>query len=386
MSPSLQMRSPPSSDPDALWSARADELTDAGAEGELLVAKARLGFTAMILAAPIVSVIDEPARVEGWVGLIALTVSSLIALLVLLQVRSGWRPKWLGFATSLFDVTMVTLVLASYFVVGTAHMAINARVTYPIYFLAIGASCLRYDRRVCLTTGFAAAVQYSLLVVVAVTRYDLNSVAFSPFPYGMYSSADQIGRVILLLIATVLATTIVDRTERLRVLSTHDGLTGLYNRAYFDERLVEEVLRARRYARPLSLVIIDLDRFKQVNDVHGHLTGDLVLRRFADYLRDAMRRTDTVTRFGGEEFALILPETSVEDAVTKLTDVCAQVNAIVIEAPNGVPVRLTFSAGVAGMPGDGESAESLISRADARLLDAKTNGRNAVMGPRIVLR
>ena len=365
-----------------LWAPRACELTDAGETGELLVARARLAFSALIFVVPLVSVIREPAKAENWVGLAAVFVSTLISLVVLAAVRYGWRPRWLGFATSLYDVTVISLVLGSFFLVGPPYMAANSRVTFEIYFLAIASSALRYDRRVCLITGAAATVQYALIVWITAQRWPVGDAMAMVSPYGTFSAADQVGRIILLLVATVLSMTLVDRTERLRVLSTHDGLTSLYNRAYFDERLEQEVLRARRYKRPLSVVLADLDRFKDVNDHYGHIAGDAVLRRFAELLHDSVRRTDIVARYGGEEFAIILPETTVGGAMGKIAQLCAQMAESTIELPGGARrVRLTFSAGVAGMPGDGDRSETLITHADERLLQAKANGRVCVKGP-----
>jgi diguanylate cyclase (GGDEF)-like protein len=365
-----------------LWAIRDPELTDAGDAGELLVARARLAFAALILAVPLVSLAREPERAEHLVGVVAASLTTALSALVLVAVRRGWRPRWLGFATCLYDVTAVSCVLASFLLVGPPHMAINSRVTFEIYFLALAATCLRYDRRVCMITGLVAAGQYAAIVWFAARHWQLNGPMFAPYPYGMFSAGDQVGRVILLVLATLLSVTLVDRTERLRVLSTHDGLTDLYNRAYFDERIVEEVLRSRRYGHPLSLSLLDVDRFKQVNDVYGHVAGDVMLRRFADILRESVRRTDIVARFGGEEFAIIFPETTGEDALAKLERLRERIEHTPIELPRGgAHLQLTFSAGVSSVSVDGERADELIARADARLLAAKAGGRNRVIGP-----
>ncbi|MDB4899681.1 MAG: diguanylate cyclase [Gemmatimonadetes bacterium] len=366
-----------------LFAARNPVLTDAGAAGELLVARARLLFATLILVVPLVAVVRDPSLPEHWIGTAAATSSVALSTLVLVLVRRGWRPRWLGIVTCLYDVTLVSAVLASFLVVGVPHMAINSRVTFEVYFVALAATCLRYDRRVCMITGIVATVQYVVIVLAANRFFALDSALYAPFPYGTFSLGDQLGRIILLLVMTVLSATLVDRTERLRVLSTHDSLTGLYNRAYFDERLVEELLRARRYGRPISVAIVDIDRFKQVNDQYGHVSGDACLRAFANQLRESVRRTDIVARYGGEEFALILPETTPEDAQAKLDRVREEIHEHTIELPrNGAALKVSFSAGVAGMPTDGERADELVTRADARLLAAKSGGRNRVLGVR----
>lgn len=364
-----------------LWSRRDAELTDAGEAGERLVARARVAISALIVLVPLVSMAQEPELAEHRVGLGAALTSFALSSVVLFAVQRGWRPKWLGFATCLFDVTIVSCVLASFMALGVPHMAINSRVTFEVYFLALAATCLRYDRRICLVTGCVAVAEYALIVWWASSHWSLNDPSFAPYRYGLFSAPDQMGRIILLLVATWLSATLVDRTERLRVLSTHDGLTDLYNRAYFDERLVEELLRARRYARPISVAMLDLDRFKSVNDRFGHVAGDAALRAVATLLRDAVRRTDIVARFGGEEFAIILPETSGEDAQGKIERVRQLIADCEIPLPqNGRTLQLTISAGVAWLPADGDAADDLVARADARLLEAKAAGRNRVSG------
>jgi diguanylate cyclase (GGDEF)-like protein len=365
-----------------LFAPRNAVLTDAGTAGELLVARARLIFSALILSVPLVSVIREPDKLENWLGTGAATASVLLSAAVLMAVRRGWRPPWLGIATCLYDVTMVSCLLASFLAVGRPYMAANSRVTFEVYFVALAATCLRYDRRVCVITGLVAATEYAMLVLVTAHYLSAHGSTADVFAYGTFSVADEMGRIILLLVATLLSAAIVDRVERLRVLSTHDSLTGLYNRAYFDERLYEELLRARRYNRPLSVALVDVDRFKQVNDQYGHMSGDAVLRAFASHLRDSVRRTDIVARYGGEEFGLILPETTGEDARIKVDRVREEMEASAIQLPRlGRVLHLTFSAGVASLPGDGERIEELVLRADARLLAAKGNGRNRVHGP-----
>ena len=364
-----------------MFAPRDLELADAGVDGELLVARARLVLTSLIVVVPLTVMAEGPTQHENLVGLSAAAITLLASVAMLTAVSRGWRPRWLGFATSLYDVSIISGVLASFLLIGPPHMAVNSRTTFEIYFLAIAATCLRYDPRICIITGLVATVQYGAIVTFTAHHWDLNSDAFAPFIYGMFSWSGELGRVILMLCATILSTTIVTRSERLRVLSTHDVLTAAYNRAYFVERLSEELLRCRRYHRPLAVAIIDLDHFKRVNDGWGHVAGDNVLRSVATLFRDDLRRTDIVARYGGEEFALIFPETTGDEAQAKLDRVLAHLRGAPVEIPK-VPggIQVTFSGGVASAPADGEGVEELISCADARLMAAKQGGRDRVVG------
>lgn len=362
-----------------LMAARDPELTDAGVEGELVVARARLVLTALVVAIPLIVMTEGPAQIENWVGLFAASVTLVLSFAVLSAVSRGWRPRWLGFATSLFDVTIVSCVLASFLFIGPPHMAVNSRTTFEIYFLALGATCLRYDQRICLLAGLVATAEYGAIVAFTAHRWELNSDAFAPFQYGTFSWSGSVGRCILLLGMTVLSMTIVRRSERLRVLSTHDVLTSLYNRAYFIERLREELLRAVRYDRPLAVAVIDLDHFKNVNDAWGHSAGDTVLRGVAQLLRSDMRRTDIVARYGGEEFALIFPETTGAEARLKLDRVRQHMSETRFDIPRH-ETSISFSGGVAAAPEDGTDVDGLVALADRRLMYAKHGGRDRVVG------
>jgi diguanylate cyclase (GGDEF)-like protein len=200
--------------------------------------------------------------------------------------------------------------------------------------------------------------------------------------YGSFDWRTQAGRVVVLFIATVLATLIVDRTQKLRQLSTVDRLTGLLNRGYFDERIEEEASRARRYGRPLTVALIDLDRFKQFNDTFGHAAGDDALRTLANVLKLSVRRSDIVARYGGEEFVVLFPETSPQEAIEKLETIRERVATLRIPiARRSVPAQVTLSAGVASWPEDGSAVDEVLFIADERLFAAKRAGRNCIVGP-----
>ncbi len=161
-------------------------------------------------------------------------------------------------------------------------------------------------------------------------------------------------------------------------LSIHDGLTGLYNYREFHRRLTEEAERSRRYGRPFSLLMLDIDHFKIVNDTCGHLAGDEALRNFAALIRREVRPVDQVSRYGGEEFTIILPETTGSGALAVAERMCDIIATHAITVTSGQTVNLTVSIGVSTYPEDAESEEKLIGAADRALYAAKEAGRNRV--------
>jgi diguanylate cyclase (GGDEF)-like protein len=159
----------------------------------------------------------------------------------------------------------------------------------------------------------------------------------------------------------------------------YDELTRLYNFRYFQDRVVSEVRRAARYETPLSLLMIDADDFKAFNDARGHLAGNMALRRLASVLRKAVREVDVATRYGGEEFAILLPSTPKLAALKLGEKLRAAIEKAAIGRDAQRPGRaLTVSIGVASLPGDAASAEELVDRADRALYIAKSMGKNCV--------
>lgn len=157
-----------------------------------------------------------------------------------------------------------------------------------------------------------------------------------------------------------------------------DSLTGIANRRIFDERLDEEIDRARRHKTHLALVLADLDDFKQVNDRHGHQAGDEVLRAAAEVFGGSLRELDLAARFGGEEFALILPGTTRAGARLVAEQVREALARVLVHAADGKPVRVTASFGVAEFPAC-NGIDALVAAADAALYSAKRAGKNRVV-------
>lgn len=163
----------------------------------------------------------------------------------------------------------------------------------------------------------------------------------------------------------------VTGVRNLRHRADHDPLTGLYNRYAFQNQLDEEIRRIDRYGGSFSLIMLDLDYFKTVNDRYGHDVGDQVLRRVSALMQEEVRDPDIITRWGGEEFMILLPETDIDNAIVLAERIRTRIAETDFEGPDGV----TISLGLAGSHA-GESEEMLIRRVDRALYRAKASGRN----------
>ena len=166
-----------------------------------------------------------------------------------------------------------------------------------------------------------------------------------------------------------------DEFKKLQINAATDALTGLYNRRLFDEYCDKELNRAKRYGHQLAIVILDLHKLKEVNDRHGHLQGDQVLQLAATTLRKTMRASDFAFRIGGDEFALLLPQTDPEQAITLCRRIRSQYEIDI--RPLKMEIGVTLDFGVAVHPHDGETKSALMNLADQRLYQLKNSGRAA---------
>jgi two-component system, cell cycle response regulator len=198
------------------------------------------------------------------------------------------------------------------------------------------------------------------------------------------------------LLKTELSPSLLSRTIRyaiersrllneMRSLARHDHLTGLLTRREMDRVLDEELVRSHRYGHPVALILLDLDHFKQVNDSYGHVSGDAALRWVASVVSQSARDTDRAARYGGDELAVLLPETDHVGACVLAERIRARVAATGLELPpdpavTAATISVTLSVGVASLPGATASTPSeFIARADAALYEAKRSGRNQVV-------
>lgn len=173
-------------------------------------------------------------------------------------------------------------------------------------------------------------------------------------------------------------TEVVNYEEQLIEMNRKDALTGIFNRRFFAQKLQEEFIRGRRHNRPLSLIMIDIDHFKQVNDNYGHQVGDEVLKTFSARMQDRIRKTDMLARYGGEEFACLLPETNGESALLLAKDLCH----IVAEETwvcRDVKLQMTISIGIAEGRPEMADSEALLKKADDALYEAKAGRNRAIL-------
>ena len=236
--------------------------------------------------------------------------------------------------------------------------------------------------------ALTAALATALLVSVALARSVLTGVDALRQGATRFAAGELSHRVILVQRDELgeLATTFNAMAEKLEQnqkalyeLATRDGLTGLYNRRTFNALIEDELARARRFKQPVSLLLLDIDHFKHVNDTCGHQAGDAVLKGLGELLGRQARAIDRVCRYGGEEITVILPEADVDTAVDAAERLRAAVEVQPFDVNAGAPLRITVSIGVASFPAHADNPEALVAAADAAMYIAKQSGRNRVI-------
>lgn len=349
-------------------------LLAADAGGARSVASVRVWFILVMAIAPALGfIIQGPdADIEIQLTTIALLLALIYSLIIrTMMEQRDWRPSHAeAYATTTFDLTLISGTLLLLGLVAGPDRVVHSEAVWAVYLLVIMTSALRLDIRICFYAGLLTVIQYlALVAALDLTWQDLML---------NYDRLIQFARITLMLAATALAIGIVNRSRSMMTMSGFDSLTGLANRRYFDQRFKDEMSKAEKLERPLSLVLFDLDHFKRVNDEYGHDVGDGVLLQVADLMRRGSREQDFLARWGGEELAMILPDTDAEVATRvakRLTDMIR--NKVFRSLSSNV--RLTASAGVAERRADCSTAEDLFSLADQRVLQAKAIGRDQVI-------
>ncbi len=220
----------------------------------------------------------------------------------------------------------------------------------------------------------------SLVAVLTAIIYIILSTALMLYFNLWTGIVLEITAILLVFIACYLAKYILKSRdlEYTYALATTDGLTELYNHRYFQEQMLQNIETGKRYERPFSLIMIDIDFFKKFNDTYGHQSGDAVLRQVAQILKKNVRSSDIVCRYGGEEMSIILTNTDNENAIFTAEKICHAVSEHPLKLVNGNDVQVTISLGVSTYPQNGQTPQEMIKYADDCLYIAKQNGRNQV--------
>ena len=362
-----------------LWKTPDGAMLVAGGVGERQVAWVRVLVGSLLLLSPLYRQLFEPFDLKNVLGLFDNLLALAYALVVYFYLRYRPYTSWVGFLTSALDGALVTLLLVLYVTMVSPLEGANDTYNFEVYFLVIMAISLRQDRRICLLAGGLVVLQYGALISYVMTHYDLDAAYRLHPKMGEFNAVYQIRRLVLLSAAVLISFLYMSRSRALVNDAIHDPLTGLLNRGYFDTLFEHEIERARRYSHRFAVVMVDADHFKDINDTIGHTAGDSVLKALGQTLRNGVRDSDTVVRFGGEEFVLLLNQTGAEAAWEKAEALrCAAQNQPVA-APNGIRIALTVSIGVAIYPDDGDKPHVLLACADKRMLSAKHAGRNRVV-------
>jgi len=241
-----------------------------------------------------------------------------------------------------------------------------------------------FTRRVTLT-GLITGIITFITAVIAMFRFVLRPAqqllhSLEAIGYGdmghriKVESTDEFGS--LAVGFNRMAENLERNQTKLAELAIRDSLTGLYNRREFERLLNDEIHRFRRHGHPVSLMMVDIDHFKQINDQYGHQIGDEAIRTVSDMITNECRTGDVVSRYGGEELAVILPETTAKHANALAERICLAIAEFPVKISPKEAIEITVSIGTATVPDNAHSARDLVTAADLAMYEAKRNGRN----------
>ncbi len=265
--------------------------------------------------------------------------------------------------------TSARIIIVSVFISGQSFFA--AYKTYR-HVNPFGRVFTRFLAFSCLFCG----VTFLARTIITITSAPIDNFMDAGYVHGLSMIAMQ-----LLVISSCLSLSWSagqELAEKLEIQATIDSLTNLYNRRAFEEFAEKEINRAQREQTPFAIILMDIDLFKQVNDIHGHQIGDEVLQEFSQRLTDSLRPYDIVARYGGEEFMLLLPDTDKETAVTIAEKLRVKIAQPVFDVETSPRLEVTASFGVTSIKGTDIDWQKLVGEADHALYEAKNNGRNQV--------
>ncbi len=348
-----------------------------GADGELLVARLRALLSLLLLVLPLVNAAGGAKSSEVVIGLVVAVVTNVMAQVWLAMARKRRRHHWLSYATSTYDISMTTvaLVLLS---LDDPVSGINSMVIWSFYLIAIALTALRNNGRLTLYATVLAMVQYALLGI-AIFALAPSPESLASIDYGTASVATQGERIVLILMMGILTSTIVYRMQRLVEMSGSDALTGLPNRTWLLQGMPRIFETIRNDGGSLTLALLDLDRFKRINDEIGPRDGDRAIRHFVAAVNETLQEKERLVRIGGQEFVVLMhcPIGSAWERLDRFRR--AMGDRPFLPEQGGDPHVITFSGGLAAYPQDGSNVSGLLGSADRRLQVAKHDGRNRVV-------
>jgi two-component system cell cycle response regulator len=337
-----------------------------------------LGMIGLITLIPALVAVMRPDERVVLVALGAGLTASLWAAIGLRLSRNG-APRWLPVLNNLLYASLISGLLVLFVQRGGTEALSYIPLLFMLYILLIGASSLRQEDRLPLLSGTISAVQF--VAVTAWARWAAHDLApeRAELVLREFDWVRTSARLFILSAATVLAKELAWRGRKLHEQTVKDTLTGLLNRPSFDEILDRQFERAQRELFPISIAMLDLDLFKRLNDTRGHAAGDNVLRHVSEVLEAGFSASETIGRYGGEEFVAALPDASESHVRKRLEDLRRAVEELsVTDSRSGQSLRVTVSIGVASWPDDGIELGQVFRTADERLYAAKAAGRNRV--------
>ncbi|NVJ66084.1 MAG: GGDEF domain-containing protein [Gammaproteobacteria bacterium] len=354
-------------------------LLDANNSGERLIALIRLAIYSCIGIIPFgLYFIFDDSRPEVMISLFISVTVVIIAALSYWFISAQTKTTYIGWILTGLDISVVTLVLLLIALYSNPIVATNSLVIWQVYGLVIFTTTLRLNLNITVFAGLLSVIQYTILALFLEGRFELVEQSVRSEEYGIFSWPLQLGRIAILILMTLVATGFVSRTRKLVIFSGTDSLTGLKNRAYFEHVFPTEVANSVKKTNPLSIAFLDFDHFKKINDLHGHAVGDSALQAVGDILEKHSPKPFQVARWGGEEFALIYPGQTKEEATALVNKIRTELGEGVRVAPK-LSLKLKLSAGVAECPMEEKDPIKLINLADDRMLQAKNAGRDQVV-------
>lgn len=293
--------------------------------------------------------------------------------------QRGITGNWVPFTNLIVYLTTLSLLTARFVVILPIEHMGWLSILFMLYIMIVGITSLRSDFRVPIFAGLLAATQLTAVTLFALWYAGRCNATRAEALLREFDGVRLVALTSLIAGATLLAASLARRGQMLEINSVRDALTGLLNRRVFEELLGAQHRQAARRRHPVTIAVIDLDHFKQVNDRFGHAAGDAVLQNVGQILQRAFRNDDFIARYGGEEFVAVVPNTSEDVVLARAESLRREVeNSSVTDPATGVDLRVTISVGVASWPDDGDDLNDVLQAADRRLYAAKDGGRNRV--------